>query len=55
MSEATLHRRLGLLGLHGAADILDDIIALATKKRWGGPDETNDQGGGGLSRAAERR
>ena len=35
MSEATLHHRLGSLGLYGAAGQLDDLIALATKKRWG--------------------
>ena len=35
MSETTLHARLGALGLSGAADGLDDLVALATKKRWG--------------------
>jgi DNA replication protein DnaC len=35
MSEATLHHRLRALGLHGATAELDDVIALATKKRWG--------------------
>jgi DNA replication protein DnaC len=35
MSEATLHARLVALGLSGAADGLDDLVALATKKRWG--------------------
>jgi DNA replication protein DnaC len=35
MSDLALHRRLGVLGLHGAAGELDDILALATKKRWG--------------------
>ncbi len=35
MSEATLHARLGALGLSGAADALDDLVSLATKKRWG--------------------
>jgi DNA replication protein DnaC len=35
MSDATLHHRLRALGLQGAAAELDDLIALATKKRWG--------------------
>jgi DNA replication protein DnaC len=35
MSETTLHDRLGALGLSGAAEGLDDLIALVTKKRWG--------------------
>jgi DNA replication protein DnaC len=35
MSEATLHARLGGIGLSAAADGLDDLVALATKKRWG--------------------
>ena len=34
MSETTLHDRLRALGLIGAADGLDDLVALATKKRW---------------------
>ena len=34
MSEATLHARLRALGLGGAAEQFDDIVALATKKRW---------------------
>ena len=34
MSEATLHDRLRALGLIGAADQFDDLVALATKKRW---------------------
>lgn len=34
MAEATLHERLRALGLFGAASALDDIVALATKKRW---------------------
>jgi DNA replication protein DnaC len=34
MSVATLHERLRGLGLLGAADEFDDIVALATKKRW---------------------
>ena len=37
MSDVTLHDRLRALGLSGAADALDDLIALATKKRWGPP------------------
>lgn len=37
MSDVTLHERLRALGLSGAADALDDLIALATKKRWGPP------------------
>jgi DNA replication protein DnaC len=35
MSEPTLHARLRALGLSGTTDCLDDLIALATKKRWG--------------------
>jgi DNA replication protein DnaC len=35
MSDATLQHRLRALGLQGAAGELDDLIALATKKRWG--------------------
>jgi DNA replication protein DnaC len=35
MSEAALHHRLRALGLLGAAQELDDLVALATKKRWG--------------------
>src|SRR4051812_3385914 len=35
MSEATLRTRLVALGLSAAADGLDDLVALATKKRWG--------------------
>lgn len=35
MSEITLHDRLAALGLSAAADGFDDLIALATKKRWG--------------------
>ena len=35
MSEASLHERLRALGLAGAADGLDDLVSLATKKRWG--------------------
>jgi len=34
MSDVTLHQRLRALGLTVAADGFDDIIALATKKRW---------------------
>ena len=37
MSDVTLHERLRALGLIGAADAFDDLIALATKKRWGPP------------------
>src|ERR1019366_4867753 len=35
MSDASLHDRLRALGLSGAADGLDDLVALATQKRWG--------------------
>ncbi|MEO6418142.1 MAG: IS21-like element helper ATPase IstB [Polyangiaceae bacterium] len=35
MSEATLHDRLGALGLSATADALDDLVPLATTKRWG--------------------
>lgn len=35
MSDVTLRQRLSALGLSGAADGLDDLISLATKKRWG--------------------
>lgn len=34
MSDASLRERLHSLGLLAAADSLDDVIALATKKRW---------------------
>lgn len=34
MSDIALRERLRALGLTGAADGLDDVIALATKKRW---------------------
>ena len=34
MSDVSLRDRLHALGLLGAADNLDDVIALATKKRW---------------------
>jgi hypothetical protein len=34
MSERTLHARLRALGILGAADGLDDLVALATQKRW---------------------
>jgi DNA replication protein DnaC len=34
MSDASLHHRLRALGLLGAAQELDDLVALATKKRW---------------------
>jgi DNA replication protein DnaC len=34
MTEVALRERLRALGLIGAADGLDDVIALATKKRW---------------------
>lgn len=34
MSDVALRERLRALGLIGAADGLDDVIALATKKRW---------------------
>ena len=34
MSEVTLHDRLRALGLISASDQFDDIVALATKKRW---------------------
>ncbi len=34
MSELTLHARLRALGIVGAADGLDDLVALATQKRW---------------------
>ena len=29
-----LHERLRALGLYALADTLDDVIAMATKKRW---------------------
>lgn len=35
MTDINLHGRLTSLGLLGVADGLDDIISLATKKRWG--------------------
>lgn len=35
MSDVVLHERLRALGIIGAAEGLDDLIALATKKRWG--------------------
>ena len=35
MSELSLQARLNALGIVGAADGLDDLVALATKKRWG--------------------
>ena len=35
MSDASLHARLRTLGLVGAAASLDDVVALATTKRWG--------------------
>lgn len=35
MSELSLQARLNALGIVGAADGFDDIVALATKKRWG--------------------
>lgn len=35
MGEITLHARLRALGLSSVADGLDDLVALATKKRWG--------------------
>ncbi len=35
MADASLHERLRALGLVAAASSLDDIIATATKKRWG--------------------
>jgi DNA replication protein DnaC len=35
MSDVVLHDRLRALGIIGAAEGLDDLIALATKKRWG--------------------
>jgi DNA replication protein DnaC len=35
MSDASLHARLRTLGLLGAAASLDDVVALATTKRWG--------------------
>lgn len=34
MAEPSLHDRLRALGLFGTASALDDIVALATKKRW---------------------
>ena len=34
MSELPLHARLRALGIVGAADGLDDLVALATQKRW---------------------
>ena len=35
MTERDLRERLRSLGLAAIADALDDLIALATKKRWG--------------------
>ena len=35
LSELSLQARLNALGIVGAADGLDDLVALATKKRWG--------------------
>lgn len=35
MSDVTLCERLRSLGLLGTSDALDDLVALATKKRWG--------------------
>lgn len=35
MADASLHERLRALGLVAASSALDDIIATATKKRWG--------------------
>lgn len=35
MSEKSLHERIRALGLPGVAESFDDIISLATKKRWG--------------------
>lgn len=34
MSDLALQQRLRALGLTGAADAFDDVVALATKKRW---------------------
>ena len=34
MSDTSLHRRLRVLGLQGVAGELDDLVALATQKRW---------------------
>ena len=35
MTSVTLGKQLGELGLHFAADNLDDVVARATKARWG--------------------
>jgi len=35
MGDSTLHERLRALGLVATADDLDDLVALATEKRWG--------------------
>jgi DNA replication protein DnaC len=37
MSDASLRDRLRALGLVATGDVLDDLIALATQKRWGPP------------------
>lgn len=37
MSDDSLRDRLRALGLVASADALDDIVALATQKRWGAP------------------
>jgi len=35
MTESSLHARLRALGLIATGDALDDLVALATQKRWG--------------------
>ncbi len=35
-----LRARLRALGLLAASSAIDDLVALATKKRWGAPDNT---------------
>src|SRR5882762_9285807 len=35
MTDSSLHARLRTLGVIAAADALDDLVALATQKRWG--------------------
>jgi len=62
MTDRDLQTRLRALGLTVAADGLDDLVALATKKRWGPIDlfehivvlEENDRTRRGLERRLKR-
>lgn len=62
MTERDLRERLRSLGLAAIADALDDLIALATKKRWGPIElfehaislEDNDRAQRGLDRRLKR-